>query len=212
VDEYLQGQFKAWAVTAAFGDNMDNSALQAAAGLGFSAEQLAQLKNLGICLNYNGYGSQISDLHFHPAALYRELVKYASPFDFMIDNAQTYQKLVDGYADDMRQALQTPTEYENQQVAVYSLPDAAWSRRISGVFGNELANQFPNRAHAVLSCNAQGGYLISVRAPLSNKTGADELCASFATGGGRKSAAGINHLPKEQLAEFIQRFAEKYAA
>jgi hypothetical protein len=90
------------------------------------------------------------------------------------------------------------------------LPDVAWSRRISGVFGNELANQFPNRAHAVLTLNRQGGYLISVRAPLNNRTGADELCSSFATGGGRKSAAGINHLPKEQLEYFIQCFAEKY--
>jgi hypothetical protein len=197
-------------VTAAFGDNMDDSALQAAVGLGLNAAQLAQLKNLGICINYNGYGASVSDLHFAPATLYHELAHYASPFDFMAGNAHTYQKLLAGYADDMNQALQTPTEYENQNVAVYSLPDAAWSRRISGVFGNELANQYPNRAHAVLSHNAQGGYLISVRAPLTNKTGADELCASFATGGGRKSAAGINHLPKEELSHFIQRFAEKY--
>jgi hypothetical protein len=27
---------------------------------------------------------------------------------------------------------------------------------------------------------------------LSNKSGADELCKSFETGGGRKAAAGIN--------------------
>jgi single-stranded DNA-specific DHH superfamily exonuclease len=210
VDQYLNGQFKTWAVTAAFGDNMDDSAVQAASSLYLTAEQLEQLKQLGICINYNGYGASVADLHFAPDTLYRELANYASPFDFMADNQQTYQKLLSGYADDMQQALQTPTEYENQNVAVYILPDEAWSRRISGVFGNELANQYPNRAHAVLSYNAKGGYLISVRAPLTNKTGADELCASFATGGGRKSAAGINHLQKEQLSEFIQRFAEKY--
>jgi single-stranded DNA-specific DHH superfamily exonuclease len=211
VDQHLNGQFKAWAVTAAFGDNMDISAMQAAAGLGLTQSQLEQLKNLGICINYNGYGANVSDLHFPPATLYRELSRYASPFDFMTDNAPTYQKLLAGYADDMNQALQTPTEYANENVAVYILPDEAWSRRISGVFGNELANQFPTRAHAVLSINTQGGYLISVRAPLTNKTGADELCSAFPTGGGRKGAAGINHLPKEQLSEFIQRFASKYA-
>lgn len=210
VNQYLKGRFKAWAVTAAFGDNMDDSALQAAVDLGLNAEQLSCLKNLGICINYNGYGANISDLHFAPDLLYRELVNYATPFDFMADNVQTYQKLLTGYADDMNQALQTPTEYANQNVAVYILPDTAWSRRISGVFGNELANRYPNRAHAVLSYNSQGGYLISVRAPLSNKTGADELCSAFPTGGGRKSAAGINHLPKEQLSDFIHRFAEKY--
>lgn len=211
IDQYLNGQFKAWAVTAAFGDNMDDSALQAAVGLDLTEQQLEQLKTLGICINYNGYGSSVSDLHFPPDALYRELANYISPFEFITDNAQTYQKLLAGYHDDMRQALQTPTEYDNQNIAVYILPDEAWSRRISGVFGNELANHYPNRAHAVLSYNAQGGYLISVRAPLNNKTGADELCASFATGGGRKSAAGINHLPKEQLSDFIQRFSERYS-
>ena len=210
VNQYLKGQFSIWAVTGAFGDNMDDSALQAAANLKLNSEQLEQLKNLGICINYNGYGANISDLHFPPDVLYRELVNYTTPFDFMADNAQTYQKLLSGYKDEMNKALQTPTEYENQQVAVYILPDEAWSRRISGVFGNELANQFPTRAHAVLTHNVHGGYLISVRAPLSNKTGADELCSLFTTGGGRKSAAGINHLPKEQLSYFVQCFVEKY--
>lgn len=210
VNQHLHGQFAAWAVTAAFGDNMDNSAMQAAVSLKLNSEQLNRLKNLGICINYNGYGADLSDLHFAPDALYRELVCYASPFDFMTDNPQTYQKLLAGYAEDMNLALQTAAEYQNQNIAVYILPDAAWARRVSGVFGNELANLNPTRAHAVLSFNAQGGYLISVRAPLNNKTGADELCVGFATGGGRKSAAGINHLPQQQLADFIQRFAEKY--
>jgi hypothetical protein len=211
VDQHLKGQFKAWAVTAAFGDNMDNSALQAANSLNLTELQLNQLKNLGVCINYNGYGANVDDLHFSPALLYRELVKYNSPFDFMADNAITYEKLLNGYAEDMKLALETPTEYANDKVAVFILPDVAWSRRISGVFGNELANQFPSRAHAVLTLNQQGGFLISVRAPLTNKTGADELCSSFASGGGRKSAAGINHLPKEQLDYFIQCFAEKYS-
>ncbi len=210
INQHLNGKFAAWAVTAAFGDNMDDSALQAASVLGLNENQLACLKQLGICINYNGYGANISDLYFAPDALYRELVNYRSPFDFMTDNLQTYQKLLAGYADDMRQALQMSAEYKSEKIAVYILPDAAWSRRISGVFGNELANQYPHRAHAILSYNTQGGYLISVRAPLSNKTGADELCSSFATGGGRKGAAGINHLPKQQLSDFIQRFAEKY--
>ena len=48
-----------------------------------------------------------------------------------------------------------------------------------------------------------GGYLVSVRAPLQRKSGADELVSQFATGGGRKAAAGINHLPEELLGQFI---------
>ena len=128
----------------------------------------------------------------------------------MQENADIYNKLLAGYDDDMAQALHTPTEYESDAVAVYILPDEAWARRISGVFGNELANQKPDRAHAVFSFTEKGDYQISVRAPLTNKTGADELCSQFPTGGGRKSAAGINHLPLDQLAVFITAFEEKY--
>jgi hypothetical protein len=81
---------------------------------------------------------------------------------------------------------------------------------VSGVFSNELANRQPNHAHAVLNVTPQGDYQVSVRAPLNNKTGADELCSAFATGGGRKGAAGINHLPLEQLSNFINAFAQHY--
>lgn len=211
VDQYLAGKYRAWAVTAAFGDNLIDGAEQAAQPLSLSANRLKQLKDLGVCINYNGYGSSITDLHFAPDALYRELAPYASPFDFMAGNSTTYQKLLTGYADDMARARHIKPEYLTDAIAVYILPDKAWARRISGVFGNELANQNPARAHAVLSYNAQGGYQISVRAPLTNKTGADELCSSFTTGGGRKSAAGINHLPLDELSTFIAAFAKKYA-
>ena len=33
------------------------------------------------------------------------------------------------------------------------LADEAWARRVSGVFGNDLANQSPDRAHIVLTLN-----------------------------------------------------------
>jgi len=211
VDQHLGGKYRAWAVTAAFGDNLIDSAEQAAHSLSLSANQLKQLKDLGVCINYNGYGSCITDLHFAPDALYHELAPYASPFDFMIDNLIIYEQLLTGYADDIGQAQHIKPEYLTDAIAVYILPDEAWARRISGVFSNELANQNPQRAHAVLSYNAQGGYQISVRAPLISKTGADELCSSFTSGGGRKSAAGINHLPLEELSKFIAAFAKKYA-
>ncbi len=180
VDQYLGGKFRAWAVVAAFGDNLTDCAEQAAHTLSLSASQLKQLKSLGICINYNGYGSSITDLHFAPDALYRELAPYTSPFDFMADNTIIYEQLLTGYADDMGQALRIKPEYQDDVISVYILPDISWARRISGVFGNELANQNPERAHAVLTYNAQGGYLVSVRAPFTRKTGADELCSSFA--------------------------------
>ncbi|MDD5277247.1 MAG: DHH family phosphoesterase [Methylovulum sp.] len=210
VDQHLGGKFKAWAVTAAFGDNLIDSATQAAKSLSLSASALKKLNELGVCINYNGYGASIADLHFAPDALFRELVAYPSPFDFMADNTATYGRLLTGYGEDMAQALRTQPEYQTQAIGVYILPDEAWARRISGVFGNELANQAPERAHAVLSFTPQNDYQISVRAPLTNKTGADTLCAAFPTGGGRKSAAGINHLPLDQLAVFISAFEQTY--
>jgi hypothetical protein len=63
----------------------------------------------------------------------------------------------------------------------------------------------------VLTRKPQGGYLVSVRAPLTNKTRADEICSQFETGGGRKGAAGINHLPETELDRFINVFFESYA-
>lgn len=210
VDQHLDGKYRAWAVTAAFGDNLIDSAEQAAKTLALSASDLKKLNDLGVCINYNGYGANIADLHFAPDALFRELVAYASPFDFMADNAATYERLLTGYAEDMAQALQIKPEYQTATVGVYILPDVAWARRISGVFGNELANQAPERAHAVLSFTPQNDYQVSVRAPLTNKTGADSLCGAFPTGGGRKSAAGINHLPLDQLAAFISAFEQTY--
>ena len=62
-----------------------------------------------------------------------------------------------------------------------------WSRRVRGVFGNELAASAPDRAHALLCPNAHGGYTISVRAPQAAPHGADRLCSEFPTGGGQRS-------------------------
>ena len=210
MDQYLGGKFSTWAVTAAFGDNLISSAEKLAHRLSLSVSQLNLLRGLGVCLNYNGCGSVVSDLHFIPDVLYRELVDYMSPFDYMAANDSSYQQLLAGYAEDINKAQAIKEEYCTSAIAVYRLPDEAWARRISGVFSNELANKMPVRAHAVISYNTYGGYQISVRAPLVNKIGADELCSLFASGGGRKSAAGINHLPYDELSLFIAEFEKKY--
>ena len=210
MDQYLGGKYRAWAVTAAFGDNLIGSAERLALHLSISDIQLNQLRGLGICLNYNGCGNAVSDLHFTPDVLYKELVGYLTPFEYMAANGSSYHQLLEGYAEDIAQAQTIKEEYCTSTIAVYRLPDEAWARRISGVFSNELANKIPERAHAIISYNAHGGYQISVRAPLVNKAGADELCSMFASGGGRKGAAGINHLPYEELPFFITEFEKKY--
>lgn len=211
INSKLNGQYLEWAVTGTFGDNLKRSATILAKPLGLSEAQLSQLENLGVYLNYNGYGSQIEDLYFHPADLYSKTVQHKSAFGFINDDADTFATLEQGYHGDMSKASKTKPLFNNNDVAVYQLPDAAWARRVSGVFGNDLANQSPSMAHAVITERPAGGYVVSIRAPLERKSGADEVCRQFDTGGGRAAAAGINKLPEEQLARFMDVFAAHYS-
>lgn len=210
VNQLLEGRHRAWAVTAAFGDNFFDSAHRAAEPLGLSAAQLAALAHLGTLINYNGYGVSESDLHFHPAELYRAIAPFSDPFAFIAESAD-FAALDRGYGSDIEQARGLPVEIEEDAIAVVMLPDAAWTRRVSGVYGNELARAYPDRAHALATELPDGGYRISVRAPVSNRSGADELCMRFPTGGGRKAAAGINALPADMLEEFISAFRATYS-
>jgi len=193
INQHLQGQFPLWAITAAFGDNLQHSAEMLASKTSISSKDLHLLKNLGTYINYNGYGSCLEDLDFTPDKLYLEMASYTSPLDFIANNHLIYQQLEKGYLEDMHHAGQIQAEYSTENIAAFILPDQAWARRVSGVFSNDLANLHPDRAHAVLTYTPAGDFQVSVRAPLNNKTKADELCASFATGGGRMAAAGINH-------------------
>lgn len=210
VDRYLGQRFTAWAVTAAFGDNLNDSAMMAAQPLLLNSEQIGQLKQLGVCINYNGYGSSIDDLHVNPIDLYRELVAFQTPFDFIAEKPLIFRQLLDGYHNDMALAWNVAAIHSNENVAVFMLPDEAWARRVSGVWSNELANRNPERAHAVLTPHPKGGYVVSVRAPLSNKMGADDVCSRFPGGGGRQAAAGINRLPEDSIDGFIAVMADFY--
>lgn len=210
VNDYLNHQFSSWAVVGAFGDNLIASALFAAKLLQLSESQRNQLQQLGISINYNAYGATLDDLHILPDVLYRQLAAYASPFDFMAEQRITYQALLFAYTDDMHQTTLIKPEFQTGKVAVFILPDEKWARRVNGVWGNALANQYPDKAHAIISHDQHGGYQVSVRAPLNQKFGADTLCKQFPEGGGRKAAAGINHLQKNQLAVFIQAFCAQF--
>lgn len=209
----LQGKCLPWAVVGAFGDNLYASAEKAARPLGLVADQMEQLKQLGTLLNYNGYGSTTNDLHFHPEELYRLMKPYRDPFAFIAEEP-AFRRLSDGFAEDMALAKQLNSEFVEETVALYILPEEAWSRRVSGVFGNALAQANPNRAHALLtraSQDGQGGFVVSVRAPVNNRVGADNLCRQFPSGGGRKAAAGINHLPTTDFNAFVDAFKAQYS-
>jgi len=167
------------------------------------------LQSLGECLNYNGYGETLDDLFFDPAELYRQLRPYADPFAFIAESA-AYQTLNTGYQSDMARAVAVNAAETRASGRVFMLPAEKWARRISGVFGNQLAVESPTQAHAVLTAKADGGYVVSVRAPMVAKSGADTLCSQFETGGGRKGAAGINHLPEAELSRFNAAFFDIY--
>jgi len=210
VNDYLNSQYLAWAVTAAYGDNLFVAAEEAAKPLTLSVAELEQLKLLGTCINYNGYGSSLDDLIFAPAELYEKIKPYSNPFDF-INNEPAYETLVNGYREDVAKAESVQAEYNNDSHALFILENEKWANRVSGVFANQLAQQNPDRAHAMLTRNNNSGYVVSVRAPLNNKTGADELCRQFETGGGRKAAAGINELPEADYKKFLAAFASAFS-
>ncbi|MCD6705317.1 MAG: acetyltransferase [Thiobacillus sp.] len=209
VNRYLQGRHLAWAVAAAFGDNLADAARQAAVPLRLSAGQLAQLQSLGECLNYNGYGETLDDLFFDPADLYRQLRPFADPFAFIAESP-AYPTLKTGYQEDMARAVAVEPMEARASGRIFMLPAEKWARRISGVFGNRLAVESPAQAHAVLTGKPEGGYLVSVRAPLVARSGADDLCSQFDSGGGRRGAAGINHLPESELGRFIALFFKTF--
>ncbi|WP_010444054.1 acetyltransferase [Vibrio rotiferianus] len=211
VDQLLDGRFHLWAITAAYGDNLIARADALADRVGLSAEQKTQLKELGTLINYNGYGSKVDDLHFHPADLYQALKQYVSPFDVIADKASPYYQLQSAYQQDMDAALAIPATHESAKLKLFELPNNAASRRISGVYGNWLANQNPDSAHAVLTENTDGTYTVSLRAPLNNKQGAVAVCGQFPTGGGREAAAGINALSKCDVSAFIDAVETYYA-
>jgi hypothetical protein len=209
VDRYIDGKHRMWAVVAAFGDNLVNAAVGAAQPLRLDHTELARLHELGECLNYNAYGESVEDLHYHPADLYAAIRPYKDPRHFIFDEP-VFNVLRAAYAEDLYRAGEIAPAYEREGGAVYVLPDAAWSRRVSGVFGNRLAQRRPARAHAVLVEKADG-YSVSVRSPFDVPEGAVALCEQFATGGGRESAAGINRLPRSDLERFLAAFEQAFS-
>jgi len=210
VNQFLNGKYAIWAVVAAYGDNMLDAANELANEIGLTDEQRERLSALGIYINYNGYGRDIDDLHFKPAELFRLLLNYPDPLALIEDKDSLLYQLENAYNQDMAKAESAEVLTDDTICKVVLLKDQAWSRRVSGVFGNALANQSPDKAHGVLTVNADDTYTVSVRAPLNNKQGADVICSQFPTGGGRAGAAGINQLPKEMLEDFIQTMSQYY--
>lgn len=209
VDTLLHGRYRPWAIAGAFGDNLDETALELAATIRLNEEQTRQLRETGILLNYNGYGATLDDLFFPPDELYRQVHAFEDPFEFHA-RAEAMEILRSGYRNDMSLALASEPLLEEGRGRIFQLPGEPWARRVAGVFSNTLARERPDMAHGLIIPNTDGTLRISVRAPLSNRTGADVLCRQFPTGGGRAAAAGINYLPPEQAKMFLKAFTEHF--
>lgn len=209
VDSLLHGQWRKWAIAGAFGDNLHDAAHHAARSLTLSAETMRQLQELGELLNYNGYGASLADLHFHPADLYRAVIPYDDPLDFIASSPEL-AVLRQGFQQDMELALSQEVINPGNTNRIFFFPDSPWARRVSGVFANLKAQEKKEAAHALIAPNADSTLRVSVRAPLQNRKNADTLCRAFPTGGGRAAAAGINSLPAAMLDDFIAAFEETY--
>lgn len=209
VDRYLGGRHRAWAAVAAFGDGLPalGTALARQAGLDEPATSL--LDELGTRLNYNAYGEAISDLHFDPRSLAETMRPFADPLDF-IRECPVHEALGARYEEDMRRARTLAPMRDLPGATIVVLPNEPWARRTIGVLANELAQARPESAVAILSPRADGGFSVSVRVPAKSAIDAGAFCRSFDTGGGRKRAAGINHLPEEEIERFCARFASHF--
>ncbi len=204
VNQLLEEEYLRWAVVGAFGDGLNTLAEELAKRAGCTEYEKQELEELGTLINYNAYGDSIEDLHFSPLQVYREMKDFIHPFDFC-RSSKVFKGLKQGFEDDFSNVEDIHTEDFQSCGAISYLPDEKWARRLIGTYANQLSSQSPNRPHAILRKKGEG-WLVSVRAPEANPVGADLLCSSFETGGGRPKAAGINMLRDDQLKKFIDKF------
>ena len=209
VNTALTGKHCLWAICGAFGDNLHHLANQHAKKQGLNQHQTEQLQELGELFNYNGYGTTLSDLHYHPRDLYKAVAPYTSPFAFL-EQSTELTTLRSGYNEDITMAMQLKEMHIPGKNRLYMLPDTPWARRVTGVFSNLRAREQTGSALAVITENKDTTLRVSVRAPLDDQRDADTLCKLFPTGGGRTAAAGINSLPANQLEEFLEKFISFY--
>jgi hypothetical protein len=205
VDRLLAGRYSPWAIAGAFGDNLHEVALSRSGEIGLDAIAIQSLQEIGLLLNYNSYGASLADLFVHPADLFGEAIRFGDPLSFCRDS-KILQQIRQGYHGDMTRVADLQPLRTGPAGRVFQLPEAKWARRAVGVFSNQIARDCPDLAHAVLTANQDASWLVSVRAPLATRQGADTLCRQFATGGGRAGAAGINRLAPQDLEVFLSRF------
>ena len=139
-----------------------------------------------------------------------EMLAFPDPLAFA-QSSDAYRKLAAGYRADMEQANRLAPTRRAPGAILYVMPDETWARRVIGTLANDLAKANAGSAVAILSPKT-GGYVVSLRVPRDAKVPADEFCRRFPTGGGRRTAAGINHLPPGDVESFANAFETEFRA
>jgi hypothetical protein len=196
-------------VTGAFGDGLDATALGLGLKLALSPRELDTLRELGRDLNYNAYGETEADLLIPPAQLFRRMCEFDDPLRFA-SSSEIRPQLHANRIADMKAAGEIEAYRRAGGAEVFVLPDAPWSRRVNGVFANHRAALEPQRAVAIVVPRRGGDLMASVRVPQGAGRSADEFCRAFPGGGGRRGAAGVDHLPSAEFETFVQRFVDAY--
>jgi hypothetical protein len=209
VDAWLGGRFRAWAVVAAFGDNLGAAAARLAASAGIETSLLERLRMLGECLNYNAYGYAPEDALVAPEDLYRIVHRHADPAG-LLATEPVIAELDAQRGADLDQALAHLRANAAGPGEPLVLPGTRWARRVMGTLANRLARDEPGRAHAVVVPLPDGGFGASVRVPSGMLPTASEFCRGFPSGGGRTTAGGVERLDEAGLEALREAFSAAY--
>ena len=185
VEKYL-GVDSDWAQVALHGD-----------GLSVHSSK-PEFKELGELLNYNGYGADLSDLHFHPDELLLLCLQAKTPQNFM--DTQAFMTLKNGFESDLSNAINI--EPRN---GYYLLPNESWARRVVGVMAHRI-NESGDGPH-VIAIDKGETLQVSIR----GSEGIGELCKMFG-GGGRATAGGIDALPKSEITALMKEVNSRRSA
>lgn len=157
-----------------------------------------EFKELGELLNYNGYGADLSDLHFPPDDLLLLCLQAKTPQNFI--KTQAFMTLKNGFESDLSNAKSI--ELNN---GYYLLPNEAWARRVVGVMAHRI-NESGDGPH-VIAIDKGETLQVSIR----GSEGIGELCKKFG-GGGRATAGGIDALPKSEITALMKEVNSRRSA
>jgi hypothetical protein len=88
---------------------------------------------------------------------------------FLANDQKTRQVLAEGYTHDTTLANKSSILLKTNDTIIIQLPDEACARRVSGVFSNDLANNYPDRVDTTLTNNSDVNFLVSIRSTLNIK-------------------------------------------